>query len=61
MTTLTMIPPDFPDRLDLIPKVAPANPKMRQAKGMEKSYIPTVTTGVAYQQLDDPTSYGNNC
>ena len=22
--------------------------------------MPTVTTGVAYQQLDDPTSYGNN-
>ena len=31
-----------------------------QARGMKKSYIPTVTTGIAYQQLDDPTSYGDN-
>jgi len=37
-----------------------AHKKSVQAKGMEKSYIPTVTTGVAYQQLDDPTSFGNN-
>lgn len=37
-----------------------AHKKSVQAKGMEKSYIPTVTTGVAYQQLDDPTSYGDN-
>jgi outer membrane protein TolC len=37
-----------------------AHRKSVQAKGMEKSYIPTVTTGIAYQQLDDPTSYGDN-
>ncbi len=37
-----------------------ADKKSVQAKGMEKSYIPTVTTGIAYQQLDDPTSFGNN-
>ncbi|HFU77697.1 MAG TPA: TolC family protein [Epsilonproteobacteria bacterium] len=37
-----------------------AHKKSVQAKGMEKSYIPTVTTGIAYQQLDDPTSFGNN-
>ncbi|SFV55741.1 outer membrane efflux protein [hydrothermal vent metagenome] len=37
-----------------------AHKKNVQAKGMQKSYIPTVTTGVAYQQLDDPTSYGDN-
>lgn len=37
-----------------------AHKKSVQAKGMEKNYIPTVTTGIAYQQLDDPTSFGNN-
>ncbi|SFV70330.1 outer membrane efflux protein [hydrothermal vent metagenome] len=37
-----------------------AHKKNVQAKGMQKSYIPTVTTGVAYQQLDDPTSFGDN-
>jgi len=47
-------PRDDIDRYD-------AHKKSVQAKGMEKSYILTVTTGVAYQQLDDPTSYGNNC
>ncbi len=37
-----------------------ANKKSVEAKGMQKSYIPTVTTSLAYQQLDDPTSNGNN-
>ena len=31
-----------------------------QAKGLEHSYLPDVTAGAAYQQLGDPTSYGNN-
>ncbi len=31
-----------------------------QAQALKKSYLPTVTTSLAYQQLDDPTSYGNN-
>ena len=31
-----------------------------QAKGMKKNYIPTITTGIHYQQIDDPTSYGDN-
>ena len=31
-----------------------------QAEGLEHSYLPDVTAGVTYQQLDDPTSYGNN-
>jgi len=31
-----------------------------QAKGLDHSYLPDVTAGVAYQQLGDPTSYGNN-
>ncbi|ADN09431.1 TolC family protein [Sulfurimonas autotrophica] len=31
-----------------------------QAKGLERSYLPDVTAGAAYQQLGDPTSYGNN-
>lgn len=31
-----------------------------QAEGLEHSYLPNVTTSAAYQQLGDPTSYGNN-
>ena len=31
-----------------------------QAKGLDDSYLPDITAGVAYQQLGDPTSYGNN-
>jgi len=31
-----------------------------RAQGLEHSYLPDVTIGAAYQQLDDPTSYGNN-
>ena len=31
-----------------------------QAKGLEHSYLPDVTVGAAYQQLGDPTSFGNN-
>ncbi|SFV65580.1 outer membrane efflux protein [hydrothermal vent metagenome] len=37
-----------------------AHKKSVEAKGMEESYIPTLSTGLAYQQLDDPTSFGNN-
>jgi len=37
-----------------------ADKQMVQAKGMEKSYTPMLTTEVAYQQIDDPTSFGNN-
>lgn len=31
-----------------------------QAKGLENSYLPDVTAAVAYQQLGDPTGYGDN-
>jgi len=31
-----------------------------QAKGLEHSYVPDVTVGAAYQQLGDPTSFGDN-
>ena len=31
-----------------------------QAKGLDRSYLPDVTAGAAYQQIGDPTSYGNN-
>ena len=31
-----------------------------QAKGLEHSCLPDVTAEAAYQQLGDPTSYGNN-
>lgn len=31
-----------------------------QAKSLENSYLPDVTAGVAYQQLEDPTGYGDN-
>ena len=31
-----------------------------QAEGLEHSYLPNVTIGAAYQQLGDPTSYGDN-
>ena len=31
-----------------------------EAKGMNNTYLPTVDVGVAYQKLDDPTSYGDN-
>ena len=31
-----------------------------QAKSSQNSYLPDVTAGVAYQQLGDPTAYGDN-
>jgi len=31
-----------------------------QAQGFEKSYLPEVSVGMAYQQLGDPTGYGDN-
>ena len=31
-----------------------------KAKGMNNTYLPTMDVGVAYQKLDDPTSYGDN-
>jgi len=31
-----------------------------QAEGLQHSYLPDVTAGAAYQQIGDPTSYGNN-
>jgi len=37
-----------------------AHKKRVEAKGVQNSYIPTITTGIAYQQLDDPTSFANN-
>jgi len=37
-----------------------ADKQMVKAKGIEKRYSPMLTTGVAYQQIDDPTSFGNN-
>jgi len=33
---------------------------MVQAKGLQHSYLPDVTVGIADQQINDPTSYGNN-
>jgi outer membrane protein TolC len=30
------------------------------AKAMYKSYLPTLTTGLAYQKIDDPTANGDN-
>ena len=33
---------------------------LAQAKGLQHSYLPDVSAGLAYQQNDDPTSYGNN-
>ncbi|SFV67977.1 hypothetical protein MNB_SM-5-666 [hydrothermal vent metagenome] len=33
---------------------------LAQSQGVEKQYMPTVTLGVNYQKLDDPTSYGDN-
>lgn len=33
---------------------------MVQAEGLQHSYLPDVTVGVAHQQIGDPTSYGNN-
>jgi outer membrane protein TolC len=37
-----------------------AQKRVIQAEGMNKSYFPTLDAGVAYQKLDDPTSYGDN-
>jgi len=37
-----------------------AQKSLTQAKGLENSYLPEITAGVAYQKLGDPTSYGNN-
>jgi len=37
-----------------------AHKKSVEAKGVQNAYLPTVTTGIAYQQLDDPTSFGNS-
>jgi len=31
-----------------------------QAEGLHRSYLPDVTAEAAYQQIGDPTSYGNN-
>jgi len=33
---------------------------LAKSKGFNTTYIPTLDVGVAYQKLDDPTSYGNN-
>ena len=30
------------------------------SEGLDRSYLPDVTAGAAYQQIGDPTSYGNN-
>ena len=37
-----------------------AQKRVAQARGMNKSYFPTLDTGVSYQKLDDPTGYGDN-
>ena len=39
---------------------AEAQKLLVQAQGLEHSYLPDITAGVAYQQLGDPTSYGDN-
>ena len=39
---------------------AEAQKLLVQAQGLEHSYLPDITAGVAYQQLGDPSSYGNN-
>ncbi len=33
---------------------------LTESKGLDKTYIPTLDVGVAYQKLDDPTAYGDN-
>ena len=33
---------------------------LAQSKGLDRSYLPDVIAGAAYQQDDDPTSYGDN-
>lgn len=33
---------------------------LMQAEGLQDSYLPDVSASIAYQQNDDPTSYGNN-
>jgi len=33
---------------------------LTEAKGLERSYLPDVTVGTAYQQMGDSTSYGDN-
>ncbi len=37
-----------------------ARKKIAQAKGMNNSYLPTLSTDVAYQKLGDPTGSGDN-
>jgi len=37
-----------------------AQKKATQAKGLAKSYLPTLDINIAYQKLDDPTAYGDN-
>ena len=37
-----------------------AEKKVIQAKGLTKSYLPTLDANIAYQKLDDPTGYGDN-
>ncbi len=37
-----------------------AQKKIAQAKGMNNSYLPTLSTDVAYQKLGDPTGSGDN-
>jgi len=37
-----------------------ADKKSVEAQGLSENYIPTINTDIAYQKLDDPTSYGDN-
>jgi outer membrane protein TolC len=37
-----------------------AEKSLAQAKALGDNYLPELTVGMAYQKLDDPTSYGNN-
>ena len=39
---------------------AMAEQLLAQAKAFKHNYLPELTIGMAYQRLDDPTSYGNN-
>lgn len=39
---------------------ADAQKLLVQAEGLDCSYLPDVTAGTNYQQIGDPTSYGNN-
>jgi len=39
---------------------AMAEKSLAEAKALGDNYLPELTVGMAYQKLDDPTSYGNN-